>query len=175
MKALSCIYLLLTACCLYADVPGNKPRASYDVTLTGLQQFPDYTFFAKGYDQAYIIKDSAVIHIAGGFGAPRCTEIWAVNIKTNSHTDTLYFCGGDEKKSMKIILHISNNHLGFGKIIATKKIINDSQNINIVGDIYSNRDRIFMYLISACSFVGLIVMTFFVWKKNKENSLQKSI
>ena len=179
MKYLLSCYLLLTAYYLYADVPGNKPRPSYDVTITGLNQYKDYSFYRQDDDVALELKDSSSIHVPGGYGAPRCIDVWAVNKTTSVHTDTLYFCGGDEKKSKVIIIGIFQNHLTFSTATTKQKNKNtipfSSVSNNQDDNKRFNKNHLIMYLISGLSFLILIALVFFVWKKNKEPKLQRSI
>ncbi len=176
LKQLICIGLLCCFIFCNADVPGNKPRPSYDVTITGLKEYSDYTFYSQSdYGEKQALKDSASFAVRGGFGAPICQNIWAFNNKTKQYTDTLYFCSGDHNNSMIILVHIAGKHLTYVKKGPVKKSKKMNQHINIVGDIYSNNNQLIMYAISGLSFLLLIAMVFIIWKKNKEAKLQKCI
>lgn len=178
MKYLFSCYLLLVTYYLQADVPGNKPRPSYDVKFTGINQYDNHLFFVQENNVVSSIKDSSTIHVQGGYGAPICLEVWAINKNNLLHTDTLSFCSGDTKKSKVIIVNIYNRHLTYS-IDATNgkkqntipfSTVNNNQNDN---DQFGKNKNI-MYLISGLSFIILLALVFFVWKKNKQPILQQS-
>lgn len=179
MKYFISYYLLLTTCYSFADVPGNKPRPSYDVKVTGLSEYQDYVFFVQDNEVVSELTDSSrSIHVQGGYGAPECIDVWAINKKSLKHTDTLYFCSGDEKKSKMIIISIDKNRLSYttdatkGKkqnTIPFSSVSNNQDDNN-----QFNKNNTIMYLISLLSSIVLITLMFFVWKKNKEPKLQKS-
>lgn len=176
LKQLICICLLCCFIFCHADVPGNKPRASYDVTITGLNKYSDYTFYYQSsYGEQQLLKDSTAFTVQGGFGAPICQNVWAVNNKTKQHTDSIYFCSGDHHNSITIMVHIVGKHLTYVKKGPVKKSKKMNQQINIVGDISSNNNQLIMYSISGFSFLLLIAMVFIIWKKNKQAKILKSI
>lgn len=179
MKTIFYFYLLLITCYLYADVPGNKPRPSYDVRITGLNQYNNHVFFLKENNYVSELGDSSIFHVQGGYGAPRCAEVWAINKKNLIHTDTLYFCSGDSKKSKEIIVNIYNRHLTYTESAVKQKSKNtiplSSVNNFQDNDEYFNKNRNIMYVISVLSFIVLITLMFFVSKKNKQAKLQQSI
>ena len=65
MKYLFSYYLLLITLYSFADMPGNKPRPDYNVKITGLKEYKEYTFYSQGYDSAVILRDSSSIYIQG--------------------------------------------------------------------------------------------------------------
>ena len=179
MKYILSCCLLLIIYYSHADVPGNKPRPSYDVTFTGLHQYPDYIFFYQSNNVVVQFYDSSSIHVPGGYGAPQCAEVWAINKKNFIHTDTLSFCSGDEEQSKTIIVTINDRHLTYSSVVTKKKnkntipfsTFNNNQNINV----RMNKDHLIMYLISGLSFIVLVALLFFVLKKNKQPKLQQSV
>ncbi len=178
MKNVIVYCLLLVTYYAVADVPGNKPRSNYNVKIIGLQQYNEYTFYVQDNDASSELKDSALIHIQGGFGAPQCVNVWAVHNKSEEHTDTLYFCSGDERESKMILVNINNNRLSFS--VATTKRMKENtipfSSVNNKNDNDQfNKNKNIMYLISLLSFAILIALVFFVWNKNKQSNLQKSI
>ena len=103
LKQLICIGLLCCFIFCNADVPGNKPRASYTF------------YYQSSYGEQQLLKDSTAFTVQGGFGAPICQNVWAVNNKTKQHTDSIYFCSGDHHNSITIMVHIVGKHLTYVK------------------------------------------------------------
>lgn len=180
MKRIFSFYVLLTTYYLYADVPGNKPRPSYDVKISGLNQYNNHVFFVQDNHVVSELTDSSKnIHVQGGYGAPKCIKVWAINKNNFVHTDTLFFCSGDSKNSKIIIVNIHNRHLSY----TTDAIKGKNQNIipfytirnNKDDDIQINKIKTIMYLISGLSLLILTVLMFFIRKNNKELELQRSI
>lgn len=172
---LSCCLLLLTFY-LHADVPGNKPRPSYDVKITGLNQYNNHLFFFQDNNVVSRLNDSSSIHIPGGYGAPRCIEVWAINKNNLIHTDTLLFCSGDEKKSKTITVNIYQKHLTYSTVETKGKKQNsipfsNVNNFRNDNDPF-NKNRNIMYLISSISFIILAVMLLLVLRQKREIKLQ---
>ena len=179
MKSIFSIYLVFATCCLLADVPGNKPRPSYDIKITGLNQYNNHLFFVQQNNVVTSLKDSNSIHIQGGYGKPLCAEIWAINKNNFLHTDTLLFCSGDAKKSKEIILNIYKRDLSYTEITTNQKNKNSipfSAVNNKVDNDPFNKNHFIMYLISGLSLMVLIMLLFFILKKkNKGLKVQRSI
>ena len=177
MKSLFSFYLLLSSYALFADAPGNKPRPDYDVTITGLQQYENYAFYYQRNEEINILHDSNSIVVPGGYGAPMCESLWAVQQKSSKHTDTLYFCSGESDADKSVAIFISENHLSVAVDTANVAIIENSipyASANQLNDTQSVKNRNIMYLISGLSLVILIMLVFFVWKKNRKSKKQKS-
>lgn len=177
MKYLFSFCFLLTASYLFADMPGNKPRPDYEVKISGMQQYADYTFYYQGHDSVAVLHDSSSIHIQGGFGAPMCVNVWAVQPKTNHHTDTLSFCSGEWNSNQAIVLNINDHHLSFTADTTYVKEENSAisyGSVNKIQDAASVKNRNIMYLISGLSLLVLIALVFFVWKKNRKSKNQQS-
>ena len=121
MKQLFSYYLLLITLYSFADMPGNKPRPDYNVKISGLKEYKDYTFYSQEYDSAVVLRDSSSIHIQGGLGTPICVSVWAVQQKSNKHTDTLNFCSISSENDKAGFLTIQNNHLIFNEDTAFSK------------------------------------------------------
>lgn len=177
MKYLFSYYLLLITLYSFADMPGNKPRPDYSVKITGLKEYKEYTFYSQGYDSAVILRDSSSIYIQGGFGAPMCVNVWAVQQKSNKHTDTLNFCSISSENDKAGILTIQNNHL----IFTIDTTFNKSEKSDIqfetsivnTEDVQLVKNRNIMFLISGLSFLVLITLIFFVWNKNRKSKNQQ--
>lgn len=179
MKIIISFYLLLTTCYLYADVPGNKPRPSYDVKITGLNQYNNHVFFFQDNNVVSKLNDSSSIHVPGGYGAPRCIEVWAINKNNLIHTDTLLFCSGDEKKSKTITVNIYQRHLTYSTADSKGKKQN-SIPFSVVKNFPNDNDRFnknrnIMYLISSFSFIMLAVMLLYVLRQEREIKLQNIV
>lgn len=169
-------YLLLTTYYLFSDMPGNKPRPDYNVKISGLTQYADYTFFSQAYDSLEKLNDSSLIYVQGGFGAPQCVSVWAVQRKTNKHTDTIYICSGEEDVDKAVLVNIYDNHLTFTvdtTFIRPEKNDMPFGAVNDVQNTQSVKNKNIMYFISGLSFLVLLALVFFVWKKNKKSKNQK--
>jgi len=179
MKYLLSFCLLLTTYHLNADVPGNKPRPSYEVKFTGLNQYNNYLFFFQDNNIVSSLKDSSKIHVQGGYGAPGCVEVWAINKNNLKHTDTLYFCSGDEKNSKTVTVNIYQNKLTATSVSSKGKEenmppVSSVNNKDDGNDQFVNNYRI-MYLIAAWSFLLLIIRFIFFRNKNKKPVLNQSL
>lgn len=178
MKYLLSCYLLLFTYCLHADVPGNKPRSSYDLVVNGLQENSDFIFYNQSNYEAptNTLKNGDTLHVIGGFGRPQTTLIWATNTKTNSNTDTLYFYGGEYKGIFTVDLNIIENHLTYtftNKNISTEKgiIMNGSNSANPI-DETSVKNKKIMYAISSLSLLFLVALALIIWNKDKKKNTQ---
>lgn len=173
MKQFFSYYLLLIAFYSFADVPGNKPRPDYNVKVSRLAQYSDYTFFSQSYDSITKLKDSSLIYVQGGFGAPQCVSVWAVHKKTEEHTDTVYVCSGDEDVDKGVLVNIIDKHLTFTTdttfIRPEKNNIASGGSFSNEQDAQSVKNKNIMYFISGLSFLVLLALVFFVWKKNKKS------
>lgn len=175
MKYIISIYVLLSAYCSLADVPGNKPRPDYNLTCTGIRQYEDYLFFWQQNNVVRSLKDSGIIQVQGGYGAPQCVEVWAINKKNLKHTDTLYFCSGDQKASMNIILQITDYHLRFEKSEHPKKSKKTQQVFLSAGNSYPTNHLLILCVISISSFMVLITLMYFLRRIKPQTTLQQSI
>jgi len=176
MKNFLLICLLISISNSFADVPGNKARPDYDVIVSGLSSYNDYTFYAQDFDSTSILHDSSSIHIIGGHGAPQCVNIWAIQHKTKISTDTISFCSGDEELAIKVRLNIMDDHLSFARMVTpVKKKINKDEPVDIVGDISSGKNQQIMYCISGLSLFVMLTLVFFVWKKNRTSKNKKPL
>ena len=175
MKYLLVFYMLISAFCSFADVPGNKPRPDYDLTCTGIRQYEDYLFFWQQNNVVRSLKDSGIIKIQGGYGEPQCVEVWAINRKNFKHTDTLYFCSGDQDASMNIILQITDYHLRFEKSEPPKKS-KKTQQVILSAENSSPTNHLFMLcVISVSSLLVLISLIYFIRRNKTQTKLQQSI
>lgn len=178
MKYLLSFCILLITYYLQADVPGNKPRPSYDVKITGLNQYDNHIFFFQENNVVSKLNDSSSIHVPGGYGAPRCIEVWAINKNSLIHTDTLVFCSGDEKKSKTIKVNINQRHLTYSSVESKEKKQN-SIPFSLVNNFPSdndsfNKNKDIMYLISSFSFVMLLALLLFVLRQKNEIKFKKT-
>jgi hypothetical protein len=171
--------MLFSVLCSLADVPGNKPRPDYDVTISGLQQYNNHIFFVQDNNVVKGLTDSSSIHVPGGYGAPRCLEVWAINKNNFIHTDTLSFCSGDANKSKTIVVNIYNRHLSYSEAVTKGKRENvipfSSANNNQDNKNRFNNNYRIMYLISGLSLSVLISLILFIWRKNKKPVLPQNI
>lgn len=169
MKQLLIYCLLLITCHSFADMPGNKPRPDYEVRITGLASLSDFTFFYQAEDSTELLKDSSVLLIRGGFGAPRCAAIWAVHKKIYHTTDTIVFCSGDKYYSFTAQFNIADNHLSFMEkevIAVPEEDSTDAALISAIPVAPDNHKKI-LYGISGLSFMLLLAMSLWVWNKNR--------
>jgi hypothetical protein len=72
MKRLLLIFALLLSIVALADMPGNKPRPSGTFMVVNASAFPAFRFsLSPNYgDTLYWLRDSTLIHMPGGRGAP---------------------------------------------------------------------------------------------------------
>ena len=116
MKKYGILFLLFSTfmCMVLADMPGNKPRPACEVSITGVDKMPDYTFFSvlNRLETTKQIHEGEKDTIPGGFGAPMSLEIYAVNKAGQKTKNSLFIFGGAYKAVLTIDTIISDSIIG---------------------------------------------------------------
>ena len=168
MKYLLFFFLIWISFLTFADIPGNKPRATYEVKISGLKNYSNYTFYVSDERNSKELKEGSNIRVPGGYGEPQCEQFWAINKITNKNTDTIYFCSGEERQSISVIVHIFDNHLSYEANTGGVRKENIPLSFgNNIDDNHVKNTRI-MYLVSGISFLVLLGLVFMVWNKNRK-------
>jgi hypothetical protein len=100
-KILILCFSFFICICLFADLPGNRPRPDSEVQINGVDRLPkDWVLYKQSMNEYEygdsskgipIRKDTTLI-IFGGNGKPHYLRLWAQNIKTGKRTeDIVYF------------------------------------------------------------------------------------
>lgn len=77
---------------VWADAPGKKAMYSNKISFQNARKFDQFDFYWKlENDSARTFNSDTSFTIPGSAGRPMEARFWAVNKKTNSHTDTLFF------------------------------------------------------------------------------------
>lgn len=122
-KIIILCFCFFTSICLFADLPGNRPRPDSEVQINGVNRLPkdwvlyklsmfehEYGNLSKGIP----IRNDTTLIISGGSGKPDYLLIWAQNIKTGKRTEDLVYHDDQTLKILTIrndslIVQLDNN------------------------------------------------------------------
>ncbi len=175
MKTIYTAICLLLIVQIYADMPGNKARPSFDIRVKGITENSDYLFYASMEydDSARLLNDSSSIYVPGGYGAPAMVFIWAVNKQTRKPTDSLFFSGGEYTYNPTFKLSVLDNHLQKEQLdtedkehTGTTEILSEEE---IREDNWKWRNITSTLVILASVAFTIFVYLFYKRKKNQES------
>ena len=175
MKTIYTAICLLLIVHLYADMPGNKARPSFDIRVKGITENPDYLFYARMEfdDSARLLNDSSSIYVPGGYGAPAMVFIWAVNKQTKKPTDSLFFSGGEYTYNPTFKLSVLDNHLQKLQLDTEDKKQARTAEILSEEDIREDNWK-WRNITSTLVILSSVAITFFIYQFYKRKKNQES-
>ncbi len=169
-------YILLLCCCswaifIFGDVPGNKPRPTVDIRVSGIKSYPGYTFYVKHTDTSRVLNDSASFKVIGGYGEPRIVSLWAVKSETQEQTDTIYFVSRYSAMPTAIVLHINDRHLYYTVdtfLVRDQKmtVFDISREMQYQGN-RQKKERLIRNSLIGCSVLAVTALLLVFWYKRK--------
>lgn len=175
MKTIYTAICLLLIVHLYADMPGNKARPSFDIRVKGITENPDYLFYASMEydDSARLLNDSSSIFVPGGYGAPAMVFIWAVNKQTKQPTDSLFFSGGEYTYNPTFKLSVLDNHLQKEQILSNDANTTTNNEQESLQEIQDNNWK-WRNITSTLVILSSVAITFFIYQFYKRKKNQES-
>lgn len=151
-----------------ADAPGKKPMYQSDVTIQNVSKLADYDFYWQlEYDSARIFNADSTFIIPGSGGKPMDALLWAMNKKTKTTTDTIFFSNYYAPDYIIAIDTVRGNKLIYSKTTKQNNNAADAYEDSADGKGSGTNGYKKIILFSAISFAALIILVILFIKRKK--------
>jgi len=156
-----------------ADSPGKKPMYESNISIKNTSRLGDYNFYwsVEG-DSARVFSHDTSLTLPGSAGRPMNAILWAVNKKTNTSTDTLFFDNYYAPDYIITIDTVAANKLLYSRVTVANNNSNeevDSSDKESGASSPGKRSRI-MFLAGISLAALLVLVALFIRRKKATNS-----
>lgn len=171
MKKTITLLFLISCIQVIADTPGKKVMYESDISIKNTARLSDYIFYWKMQnDSAAMFHRDTTLSIPGSGGRPMNATLWAVNKKTNTSTDTLFFDNYYAPDFEITIDTVTQEN----KLLYSKKEISNNNGAGDIAGSGSSEEKVSspsrMLLLSSISVIALVLL---VWLFNRKRNTSR--